>query len=96
MSSSATATLPDPMPTVRCSCLAPLQVPGGRPLKCTCSPTVAALRGWVAEFLMPPMTADQRAWCLAQLPPDLGGLDGVSDAYLARYVLDALQASVTS
>jgi len=54
------ADLPAPVHRPPCTCIATDQTVD---LACVCGDVERCLRGWVAKYPMPAMTAEQRAWC---------------------------------
>jgi len=88
--------MPGPLPIVRCSCHPPTPRPGAAlPEDCVCSDQERVLRAYVGEFPdLPPMSPEQRAWCLEEIASmgdstQQGDFAGLSDGYLARQVLQA-------
>ena len=77
----------DPLAPNDCVCYGPASD------GCLCPDTERALRAYIAGRLMPPMTPEQREWCLTEISSVEGytraEYEGVDDAGLARGVLEA-------
>lgn len=60
---------------------------------CVCMPAERVLRGWIGGADVPPMTAEQREWCLVEIEQAEGyrrsDHETESDADLANTVLSA-------
>lgn len=89
--------MPGPHPATMCCCiLSSAQVA----TPCVCGPDERLLRNWQARVpFVPPMTGDQRAWCVQQIrdcgdstiQPDDVDLAVASDEDLASLTLHAWQ-----
>jgi hypothetical protein len=80
--------MPDMLPVYPCSCFDP-----GQGWACMCEPSEKALRWFSTKPSADLMTAEQRAWCRAQLASVEGHradeCNGSDDATLARSVIFA-------
>lgn len=63
------------------------------PMGCICTAAERACRAWKRGHPLPPMTDDQRKWCLAQIASVEGyraeDYENATDAFLAGGVLNA-------
>lgn len=76
-------------PETECVCVGHPEAAHG----CVCPPEERALRAWMNGKEMPPMTDEQRQWCVDEIGKvegyETAGLYAENDADLARTVIDA-------
>lgn len=90
------ADLPGPVHRPPCICIA---TDPSVDLACICGDVERCLRGWAAAYPMPPMTPNQRTWCVEEIrragdstqQPGPVELHLADDDTLAKAVLTAWQ-----